>query len=174
MGDRKQRYIAWDSCVLIDALEKDTGPKKDTRYKFVRPILEAAQNGEYKIVLSTMAIAETWKAHGIEPDEYSSVLSAYVTQEFFELVATDLQLGLKCGEIQRDHGNMDKEDVYHVATAIRWKAEALLTTDGTSKKNKTSLLKQDGKIGTPPLTIVTPEDWLKKEKKAKKASTSGS
>ena len=154
--------IAFDSVVIINCLEKKKG-----RIEWITPIIKRAENGEIKIVVCSMAYAETVRIKDENEKELAD--SKAIIQEFFDKpwivpVATSIFIGEQAAELQRIH-EIDCADAIHLASAVFAHAPVFLTNDGAhavkKKRKQKPMLPLDKKIMVDgkPLRIMTPQDY---------------
>lgn len=156
MARNKKRIICWDSCVIIDSFNK-----KSNRFPPIDEMLQQAENGNLKIVVSGLAAVETYKLDGKSSKEAEKLIENFLRRSYVDYDALSSRVSRKAREIRRDweHEKLDLLDTVHIATAVIRKCEALVTTDGIKKgRSKGKLLLFDGKIGSPPLRIITPSE----------------
>lgn len=148
--------VAWDSNILIDAIQKD--PKW---WPEIRPVYRSALEGKVDIVVSEISVAEVCKlnaatAAGMSPDDVIKKIRLFFQNMFIQRRPADRRESALAAELIRDL-NLDTCDAIIAATASIHQATVLYTRDGLKqRKNKTSLLQCDGKIGEPPLSIKPP------------------
>lgn len=154
----KPSVIYWDSCVFIDTLQKTPG-----RYEDLRKILSEAQNGTVVIVTSTVTLTEV---HFFDRDptkelaEQAEQIRAFFESDFIELWPLDRSVAEDAACICRDHA-LHPLDAIHLATAQKTRCRCFYTYDGKrNKRRKKGLLSFDGRIGTPPLRIETPDKFF--------------
>jgi predicted nucleic acid-binding protein len=119
-----------------------------------------AEAGELLIVVSTMAIAETYKIDGETPDGAKRIIQEFFDRKWIDPVAAGRRVAEVAAEIRRGHG-IKGADSIHVATALVTRCPILLTDDGRDKSKKHTLLPLDGLLALDgdPLRIMTPEDY---------------
>jgi len=118
--------IAWDSCVVIGCL--DSKPDGD---KFIRPIHELAIAGRFRIVVSTLAIAETVRLDGLTPEEQRLKIRDFFDSTYVDVYEMSRKIAEKTQDLIRELGKakMRSADVVHVATAVVSGAKHLLSDD---------------------------------------------
>ena len=148
--------VAWDSCVLIDALQKD--PKW---FPELRPMYRAALAGRLSILVSEVCVAEVCKLNaisqvGLPIDIAKRKIELFYQQAFVIRRPADRREASMAAALIRDHG-LDTCDAIIVATASIHRAAALFTRDGMKVRlHRTAPLSCDCKIGEPPLPIRVP------------------
>jgi predicted nucleic acid-binding protein len=157
--------IAWDSCIIIDYLQRT---KDVDAYKRLPSIVKVAEAGNLKIIVSMTAVAETVfidqspKKGGMSWADQDAVIRSFFDSEYIEPVAVGRTVAEMALALRRSH-TLDWADSIHVATAVTTDCTHLLTRDGTGKKKKHPILKLDGKIATvagrAALRIQTAEDY---------------
>ncbi len=159
MPAKTRKLIAWDSCVIIDSLQKKE------RYEFVRPMIKEAEDGDLMVVVSTMAMAETYRIDGCPPEDEVRIIEEFFDRKWVHPEEAGSAIAKIARDLCRDHGIVNP-DAVHVATAKFTNCKVFLTRDGVRKRrNKEAppLLPLDGKIlladGTP-LRIMTPQQYM--------------
>lgn len=156
----RDQVIAWDSCVLLDAIQKTT-----MRYDAIAPMINLGVAGELKIVLSAMSYAECYflrglAAQGMVQAEQNDLIDRWLENNYLAKRAVDFGTSKIAGAICRQFpGKIMPADAIIAATALRHGAKALITYDDTAGK---SLLACDGKIARPEggyLRICKPAAW---------------
>ncbi len=146
----------WDACVFIAALEKLNKDRVDACLDLVRQ----AKSGELVIVTSAWAIIEVnklddlEKATGVLREDQSKMILDFFENPYIKVRQLDRATAELAHELTRTHG-LTNADAVHVATAILAKVDVFYTYDDAKKKRK-GLLRHDGKIGKPPLSIKRP------------------
>jgi len=145
--------IYWDSCVFISLLQQT----KD-RYEALAHIEDEAKEGKYKIVTSMVTLAEVSRAHGegVIDDVTSEKLLDYFENDYIVLRSVDRPTGREAHKLARQL-NIMPLDAIHLAAAVRAGVPMIHTYDSKKHRRK-GLLKWNGKIGTPPISIVVPPD----------------
>jgi len=151
--------IAWDTCILIDAIQK-TG----NRWGAIAPMVNLGTRGDLKIVISTLSVAEGYflremAIQGASQLEQNHAIEQWLEHSFLVKRAADFGTCKVAAELCRgESGALTPSDAIVIATALRHNAASLITYDDKSGE---SLLKLDGKFpnayGT--LRICRPEDW---------------
>lgn len=140
----ERRY--WDSGCFIAIVAEEPG-----RVEVCDPVLRAAALHAIELVTSAFTITEVLHPKGgpkLAPEK-RAMIKAFFRRSGILLVNVDRRLAEDAQELYWDHGIRPK-DAIHVASAIAGGCSILETYDG-------GLLKLDGKVGTPPLTIRTPQ-----------------
>jgi predicted nucleic acid-binding protein len=152
------KLVAWDSCVILDCLQKDRPP-----YVHIRPLVEDAQAGKLAIVVSSVAIAEVFFIRGQTPEEQLATIEGFFDYSWVRTEAAGLNISKVARDVCRAGHKVDPLDAIHLATALKSGATVFLTYDGTAaRKKKTPLLPLNGLLsidGGPPLRILTPETY---------------
>lgn len=151
--------IAWDSCVLIDAIQKTGG-----RWGAIAPMVNLGKQGELKIIISALSVAEGYfcremAAEGASQKEQNNAIELWLEHTFLVKRAADFGTCKIAAELCRKvNGKISPSDAVIVATAIRHGAASLITYDDTQGE---SLLKLDGEFPAAHgrLRICRPEDW---------------
>src|SRR5229473_5011246 len=120
----KKPYL--DSSVFI-AWIKGEIVKKVERKKIVDHILKLAQQGQFKIYISTFTLAEVHKKrnHQKLTNDQDEKILAFFENDFFELIDVDRTIGEEANRICRDYGLLPA-DAVHLACAIRAQCDVLL------------------------------------------------
>ena len=139
----------WDSCCFISRLQRDAARISNLEY-----ITDEAAAGRIQIIKSTMAIAEVCYLNRHADDEQTEkdaeLVARFFDNEYITVVQLSRTIAEEAARINRQHG-AKPADAIHLATALAADAQIVHTYD-----NK-RLLKLDGKVGNPPLTITTPD-----------------
>ena len=151
----KHEIIAWDSTVTIDCVSKRVG-----RYQWIQPLIVRAEAGELMVVVSTMAIMETFKIQGETTENADRIIQEFFDRKWIDPVAAGRKVAEVAARTRRDHG-IKGIDSIHVATALVTKTDVLLTDDGRNSDKKNTLLPLDGLISLDGrvLRIMTPEKY---------------
>lgn len=142
--------IYWDSCVFIDGHQKTPG-----RIPHILEIEKTAKQGKYRIITSTLAIAEVVKIPNrpmLTVSEEKQIRE-YFLNRWVSLVPLDRPVATEAAALVRNH-KLKPPDAVRLATAMRCGCMALCTYDSTS-----GLLGLDKAIDK--FRIVKPEDFLK-------------
>ncbi|HLN30459.1 MAG TPA: type II toxin-antitoxin system VapC family toxin [Gemmataceae bacterium] len=141
----------FDSCLFIELLQKGN----PGRFGDCEDLWQKAVRHDLWIVTSAIAIVEVHKL-GKTPgdDEESKTILRFFEHERIAVRPADRQTVEMAHELARSHG-LACMDAIHVATALIAKVQVFYTYDGP-KKGRKGLLKQNGKIGNPPLSIQQP------------------
>jgi hypothetical protein len=156
--NNQAQKIAWDSCVVIDSLQKTPG-----RYVHIRPLILDAEADKLIVVVSAMAIVETIRVDGHAPPADLKIIEDFFDNPWVHPEAAGVKIAKIARDVRRAH-KVDGIDAVHIATALATDAPVFLTTDGVAKKKKTPLLPLDNLIsidGKPALRIRTPEQHQK-------------
>ncbi len=156
--------ISWDTCILIDAIQKTAW-----RWDHIAPMLNLAQQGDLKIVLSTICVAETiflrgFSDQGMSQADQNSAIERWLEHKFLVKRAADYGTCEVAAELCRQayslfSTKLSTTDAIVIATAIRHGAATLVTYDD---KQGESMLALDQKFALPNgkrLRICTPEAW---------------
>lgn len=143
----ERRY--WDSACFIAIVSEEQG-----RVEVCEPILRAAAVHAIEIVTSAFTITEVLRPKGGSnlPREKRDTIKRFFRRSGLLLVEVDRRLAEDAQEFFWDHGVKPK-DAIHVASALAGGCSILETYDG-------GLLKLDGLIGSPPLTIRQPQPLI--------------
>lgn len=145
MINKRVKGFFWDSCVHINLLQQD-GKYKDTLMAWH----ERARSKEISIVISTLVIAEVCclDKENKNRAEDIKLIRQHFENSFYQVYEVDRTIAEEATEIVRTH-SIKPYDAIHIATAIRASVQELHSYD---KK----MLKLNGLIGNPPLSILHP------------------
>ena len=156
--------IAWDSCVILDALDD-----KSPRYPHVSPMYNDAIIGKVEIVVSEISVAEVCKltpsvsAGRVTTAQAISMVNGFFDNKFIIRIPVDRSISMLAAKIIRDH-NLETCDALIVAAAIETaNVVVLYSADGKAlRKKQPSPLKCNGLIGSPALSIKKPDalEWV--------------
>lgn len=141
-----KRY--WDTTVTVAYLNNEQG-RADT----CQAILDSAERGEIKIVISALVIAETLRYKGKKPigrDKREKV-KEFFQRDYITVINIDRFVADLAQEIVWEN-NIPPKDAIHVASALKARVDVMETYD------QDDLIKHSGKVGTPPLLIREPKD----------------
>lgn len=145
MSKRPVHY--WDSACCISFLRGDAD-----RLEQCQSTLQAAEEGNIEIVISSLTIAEVLHVRGHDPQLPPGMrkeVRRFFQQSMFLIVNVDRRIAEHAQDIFYDHGVKPK-DAIHVAAALFAVADRLDTFD-------VGLQKRSGLIGSPALIIGAPE-----------------
>ena len=152
-------YVYFDTCVFIELLEQ----ANQSRLEACKELWAKAAKKELIIVTSAATIVEVNKLPGSTalPEDQSRQILTFFRNAIITVRSVDRKIAEAAHDLTRIHG-LTNLDAIHVATAIdsRVRTSTLYTYDAPKKKRK-SLIKHDGKIGTPALAIKLPPDPVK-------------
>lgn len=144
--------IAWDSCVIIDALQ-GTGKVSD-----LKALVSQAKKGDLKILISEISLVECSQLKGsaLPKDEQHERLDIWFKSPF--LIRQPIHPGItrRAIAIAREH-SLGAADAIILATAEFRRAPVLHTGDGKSRKKGGKLLPLSERIGNPPIMILEPD-----------------
>lgn len=151
------RYDCWDSCSILGWLKEE--PDK---VDLCRAGIEAARRGDFKLAVSTLAVAEVLrlnKKEPIEADEADKVRS-FFESELVVMVELSPDIAFSAQRVVWNEGIKPK-DAVHVATALHLQglgvATRLITFDDALVK-RNDMLRAPG--ATVPLVITKPDYQL--------------
>jgi predicted nucleic acid-binding protein len=130
-----------------------------TRSEIIRQLVRDAQNGESRIVISTLVLAEVKPSSTHETEARRVIEDLFATHRpYLRIYALTRRIALLARDIGVQCPRLSGADCVHVATAIHAQADVMLTYDGHSNLplNPKWLLFYDRKIGDPPLRIEVP------------------
>ncbi len=136
----------WDSTCFLCWLKDE--PEKDV----CRGVIEAAKRGDVLIVTSALTLAEVIKLkHGtpIRREHADRVKEFFERYDLIEVRQVDRRTAEEARQLVWDYG-IDPKDAIHVATALKYHIYIFDTFDKL-------LIKQDGKMGSPPMRIGKPD-----------------
>jgi predicted nucleic acid-binding protein len=144
----KPTLLYWDSCVFISAIQQTA-----ERYPTLKAILDLAATEKVIIVTSALTIAEVIKldVDNAAPDQLATdaaMIRCFFENDFIAVRNVDRLIAERAGEFVRKH-TIKPPDAIHLATAAFSKCSCLQTYDRP-------LLRLDGQIGWPALSIKTP------------------
>ncbi len=117
--DYEHPYL--DSSAYIAAIQGEEGRADD-----IRQILRSAEEGFFRVVASTLVLAEVHKPG--TTNWTSERIDSYFKHPHFRWVEVDYVLGVQARNIARAHG-LRGADAVHLAGALRADADIFLTYD---------------------------------------------
>jgi len=150
--------IYWDSCVIIDYIQKKAG-----RIATLQEIIDEARAGDIQLVSSALSRAEVYKLDKEDPlsSQEEKHIDSFFENTYIHIRDLDRFVAKHAADIARTHSLLPP-DAIHIATAIKYKCTALQTYDGSGRRSRRKhLLTHNGTIGTPPLTIEEPRTYTK-------------
>lgn len=115
-------FIGW----IMGEVDKDGTDRADV----VEHILQQAEQGLFKVYISSLTLAEVYKPKGydsLNPSQNQRILD-YFEHEFFEMVIVDRDIGLEANRIAAMYG-LNPNDAIHTACALRAGCDVILTWD---------------------------------------------
>jgi len=151
--------IVWDSCVIIDAIQKTEG-----RYQYIEPMITKAQKGELLIVISLHSVTEVLylrdlASQGMPQSQQDDLIAQWLGNSYILKRTADTPIVDKARRLRITHQGLTQTDAIILATALVNNVDTLVTYDNNGKKGRVSLLGLDGVIGDPPLRIKTPDEF---------------
>ena len=151
--------IMWDTCVIIDAITQS-----HERYHHIAPMVHRAEANDLQIVISMASVAEIFflrelRAQGVSQEEQNEMIRRWFDNSYIVKRNVDLFVGLKAGELRRQHQSLTTVDSIILATATLFDVTALVTIDGARAKGAGGLTQLDGRLGDNAPRIVTPENY---------------
>ena len=141
-----------DSCLIIDLVKVKRNVTVDgSRHSeswFVERILEAARDGEIRLIASTIALVECLRADEVMPDPVAEETKQLIRDflwsgEMIELVAFDLFVAERARDLRWvDNVKIQNADAIHIATGLLEGATEFLTTDEKLKARYAPLLEK--------------------------------
>lgn len=171
MPSNKASRVCWDTCIVLDALQKVPGP----RYEAVKEQITDAERGMLRIVISAVTLAEAYYVKDIDREEGDRRLESFFDNEYVDVYNVDDAVAVAARKIMRDHQDppgtpeLSLPDAVILATACRAGASILFTRDGQGKNNRKPLLHFNERVGSPPVRVVMPTVYLE-EQRARQAS----
>ena len=152
----KSEKVVWDSCVIIDALQKTPG-----RYELIEPFLHEAHNKKLQIVISEISVTEVSHLkelgkQGIPIDEQIELIDDWLENPFIVRRPVIPGISELAKEIGRKFNLKRAADRIVVATAQFDNIPLIHTFDGIDSQKKSKMLPLDNKIGDPPIRIMEP------------------
>ena len=139
----------WDANVFLEYFNKDSEEwKKD----LCESVLRHAEMGRLYIVTSYITYVEVIRMKGEPriPREQERKIRKFFEQEYIIPRILDRQIAELARQLIWDH-NLDPKDAIHAAPALKLKIRYLDTFDN-------DLIKVNGRIGNPPITIALPPE----------------
>lgn len=114
-------FIAWIKGEVIDGID---------RKLIADQVFNLARRGVFRIVISSFVIAEVFKPRHFSPltDTGSDNILAFFEQDFIDVVDVDRRVAEEAHRLARQYG-ITAPDAIMIATAIRAKADVILTWD---------------------------------------------
>lgn len=153
MAENEAPVLAWDSCVVIDAVQ--ACPKW---WPEIEPMYKDAEAGKVHLLVSEVTVAEVCKGHAgtTPPAELLDQIDAFFRNTFIKRRPVDDRVSTLAGALIRNHG-VNTCDALILATACIHKATAFYTRDGLKATGKkTKLLALNDKIHPHTLLITEP------------------
>jgi predicted nucleic acid-binding protein len=149
----------WDSCCFISRLQRD-----EERIRALEYITDEAAAGRVRIITSTVTIAEVCflrarhetSADG-EREQDAELIARFFDNPYIYAWQVTRAIAEEAARISRAF-EVKPLDAIHLATAIATNTPVVHTYD--SRK----MLALNGKVGSPPLTIVTPDSVQRQPK----------
>jgi predicted nucleic acid-binding protein len=137
-----------DTCIYINVIKREPGLWPDSL-----KVLLAAERGDIRLVASTLLLAEVGSWNGaVDPTSRDQVLSGYLENLPVEWAELDL-FTTHDARALCDKYKMRGADAVHLATAIRRKADYLVTRD---KGFPAGAVHGTNLQVTPPITLWNP------------------
>ena len=154
-----KEVVAWDSCIIIDAISKNPG-----KYSSIVPMLLRAESGELQIVVSMASVSEVMYIDGLvaqnmRQEDQNDLIRRWFENEYVVPRNVDFGVGLKSAELRRHHKGLTPVDSIILATAILNEVTTLVTYDHNDKHGEIGLLKLDRKLGANAPRICRPEEY---------------
>jgi len=149
----KPYLVMWDSCVVIDYLKQH-----DARFPLIQPMIDQAEKGELKIVVSEITPAEVLtleKIGGIDHAtiaEHVSLINDFFERSYMVRRIVDKPVALLAAQLRRNYHPLGTCDAVILATAVLHKVPVVYTFDGDSAGNPKpgKMLPLDNKIAISP------------------------
>lgn len=151
--------IAWDTCILIDAIQQT-----ENRWNAIAPMLNRAKLGIIQIVISTISLTECHYLRGeadkgVSQSDQNKMMARWFESSFLIKRPADFGVCNLAAELCQQGKGLKPMDAIIVATALKSNASALITIDGNARAR---LLANDMRFNTAagkPLRICTPSAW---------------
>jgi len=158
MNNSTLPLVMFDSCVLIDAIQKKQG-----HYPQIEPYVLEAEEGRMAIVLSTVTLAEVCylkERHkaGVSLEEQIRQIEDWFDRQYVDVVGVSRAIARKAARLRDPsaRAKLTTPDAIILATALSKQIPKLLTYDGAGKNGY--LLKLNGQVGgSPPLRVIEPD-----------------
>lgn len=149
---------AWDSDAALAWLQKEDG-----KWQECEGVMQAADKGTLKLVVSSLTIAEVLMLRGNVPipKDRAEVVRSFFRRSSIVLRQLDRPTAELAQDLVWDHGIKPK-DAVHVATAIRAGSPVLDTFDEDLIKKSGMLAGHALVIGRPDLPAVQTLPWEEK------------
>lgn len=152
--------IAWDSCIIIDAIQKEP-----ERWPAIEPMARRAESGDLSIVVSTVSLAEVvylreFATTGMSQADQDDLIKRWFDNDYVYTRNADIGICEEAAKLGRAH-RVTPLDSIILATAVLTETKVLVTYDDAGKSSTgVSLLDLDSKVtaGRDLLRIVTPEN----------------
>lgn len=150
MPTKERDRIYWDSCCIIDVLQRTPG-----QIAVLEEYITKAEKRELDIVTSAWALVEVNKFNGppLRSDQEAQI-RAFFENPYILLRALDRRVGEKSREIMRHVSKIKPKDAAHMASAALSNVSVMHTYDG-------DLIKASGRImmaNGAPLVVARPND----------------
>ncbi|GAB3856519.1 hypothetical protein GCM10029963_53030 [Micromonospora andamanensis] len=123
-GGKKPPLVYIDSCIFLNVIKRETPYWPDSL-----KLLLAAERGDIQLVASTLVLAEVASHNGeVDPAKRDEVIERYLTIAPVQWYELDLFVVEDARRICDDY-QMRGADAAHVATAIRARANYLVSND---------------------------------------------
>lgn len=147
---KSRELVAWDTCVIIDAIQ---GPRNATlkkKYEKIEPYLNKGKNGHLQVVVSEISVIECSYLKelgddGITISEQQKLIASWFDSPFIVRVPLQPAITKIAIGLARTH-RLSAADALVLATAVYKQAPVLHTGDGSRRKSGKKLLPLDGKI----------------------------
>ncbi len=141
----------WDSAVILAVLLKEDG-----KWQQCMGVLQAAEKGRVKIVVSSLALAEVLMLRGHDqiPRDRLDTVRAFFRHSWITIRQLDRTIAELAQELVWDEGIKPK-DAVHVATAIHHNVARLDTFDDDLIKKGGNIKGHSLEIGYPDLPSQT-------------------
>lgn len=148
---KRRDLIYLDTSVILAWIKNELRP--DNEMDGVEYCMEKIESGEIKSITSVNTLVEICEGD-IEPDKKAILDRTLGPRRSLEQIAVDHRIASLAQEIRkyyREHGKrLELPDTIHLATAIRFRVDALYTFDGDD------LLRLNGNVAGHNLVICKP------------------
>lgn len=151
------KHLYWDSCAWLGLLNGEPDKQRELAI-----IYDSAKRGAYEIWTSAVSLVEVFRfADELKETkplsaEKLQAIESMMEQPFVKLINVDLVIGRRARKIIRETPKLRKNrDAIHLASAIVWNKETLLTYDNDDLLHLNGSLKCDNGR---PLAICYPDE----------------
>lgn len=169
MTSRNASLIAWDTCVLLDYIERKNPTVDQAEVAVLVRLVQEAKSSKIPLLIAAVVVAEITRGHKAGSEETYALseqqiheVRQFLRNEEFEVRPVDREVAHIAQDLMRQ--GLSLADALVTGVCIRHKAAVLLTRDGIRrKKKKSKLIAHDNQHGSPLLRIMRPSVWEKHE-----------